>query len=76
MAKIAPSPQLSNYELIPPQPRKVNTTQLSPKGHGNNSTTMDSIVHDAGRSQGVSFSYEKLSPNKNTSYVGLKSNLK
>ena len=74
MAKIAPSPQLSNYEMIP-HPRKVNTTQLSPKGHGNNSTTMDSIVHDAGKSQGVSFSYEQLSPHKNT-YVGLKSNLK
>jgi hypothetical protein len=56
MAKIAPSPQLSNYEV--PHARKINTTQLSPKGHGGNSVTMDSIVNDAGKSLGVSFSYE------------------
>ena len=73
MAKIIPSPQLSNYEV--PHARKINTTQLSPKGHGGNSFTMDSIVNDAGKSLGVSFSYEQQSPNKN-SYVGLKSNLK
>ena len=75
MVQIAPSPQLSNYEM--PHARKVNTTQLSPKGHGNNTTTFDSIVHDSGRSpQGVSFTYEQQqSPNKNN-YVGLKSNLK